>query len=208
MLPPGLPSPPPTTPYTAHSARPANPAIGAANPAATPAGGALAHLLVGHLIPDGETVLLLIKPTWWMLVFYTFRTALICGIAAVAATLYADRSPISPSTVYQAAVMVVFLRLLWALAVWMSRFYVLTDRRVMLLAGVFRISVADVPLLDIARTRLLQMLHDKPLLTGTLEIIPKDEQTPILFWHHVARARYVQAQIVAAIHRARQNARN
>jgi hypothetical protein len=143
-----------------------------------------------------------------MLVFYTFRTALICGIAAVAATLYADRSPISPSTVYQAAVMVVFLRLLWALAVWMSRFYVLTDRRVMLLAGVFRISVADVPLLDIARTRLLQMLHDKPLLTGTLEIIPKDEQTPILFWHHVARARYVQAQIVAAIHRARQNARN
>ena len=183
----------------------------AVGPARSPADGlpvgSLAQLLVGHLIPDGETVLLLVKPSWWTLVYHVFRIAVVCAICSIGVTLYKDSVPVQPSVVYQASIMIVFLQLLWGLAVWMSRFYLLTDRRVMLLAGVFRVQVSDVPLLEIARTRLLQQLHERPLLTGNIEIIPRDEQAPIMLWQHVGNARFVQAQIVAAMHRARQQSR-
>jgi hypothetical protein len=165
------------------------------------------HLLVSHRLPDGEAVLMLIRPSVWMIVLACKWIFGLGALASAVAIVYDAHVPGPPSLVWQSALLVLVVRFMAAAAVWMSRVYALTDQRVLMLYGVFRPMVADVLLVDVARIRLLRHLHERVLGIGHIEIIPRQEDRPIMLWSYLARPAMVQDRLRQAIHRARSGGR-
>ncbi|MEM1210551.1 MAG: hypothetical protein AAGI54_14920, partial [Planctomycetota bacterium] len=98
---------------------------------AQPTEARLAAVVPEGLIEGGETVILLLKPSLWFVVLAPLGTiAAIVAITALLATgdalltggVYSDEAAL-------AAAGVVSLRVFWQFLEWLSRAYVLTDRR-------------------------------------------------------------------------------
>lgn len=178
----------------------AGPSAAAARPdQATP----LAAILSAHLLRDGEVVLLAIKPSVW---FIFLSSASFNGAVLLASLTLAVIEHHRHDRLYlETAVFVIGGRLMWAVLQWMGRLYVLTDMRVLRLAGVFNIDVFDCPLRKIVRTRLVSRFREKLVLTGSIEIIPKDETVNSDIWQTIAKPKMIHERLVAAINRARQS---
>jgi hypothetical protein len=178
----------------------AGPGAAAARPdQATP----LAAILSAHLLRDGEVVLLAIKPSVWFIFLSSasFNGAVLLASLALAVIEHHRHDRLYLET----AVFFIGGRLMWAVLQWMGRLYVLTDMRVLRLAGVFSIDVFDCPLRKIVRTRLVSRFREKLVLTGSIEIIPKDETVNSDIWQTIARPKMIHERLVAAINRARQS---
>jgi hypothetical protein len=178
----------------------AGPSAAAARPdQATP----LAAILSAHLLRDGEVVLLAIKPSVWFIFLSSasFNGAVLLASLALAVIEHHRHDRLYLET----AVFVIGGRLMWAVLQWMGRLYVLTDMRVLRLAGVFNIDVFDCPLRKIVRTRLVSRFREKLVLTGSIEIIPKDETVNSDIWQTIAKPKMIHERLVAAINRARQS---
>jgi len=182
---------------------PAMPVHEATDGVAVPAGHlpALSLLLTGHIIRDGEVILLLLKPSLWYVVLASLRVSAAVVIATIAAIIYLDANV---RICTEVATFVIAGRLTWALLGWMSRLYILTDLRILRLRGVFRPDVYTCPLRRIARTRLHVALRERLVGVGSIEIISADEEIPDGMWQVVAKPRWVHEQILAAVNRAKQ----
>jgi hypothetical protein len=93
---------------------------------------------------------------------------------------------------------------MWAILQWMGRYYILTDMRIVRLAGVFSIDLFDCPLRRVARTLLESTFKERLCRIGSITIIPQDDQMPPDQWQMVAHPHQVHDQILAAITRAKQ----
>ena len=93
---------------------------------------------------------------------------------------------------------------MWAIVQWMGRLYVLTDLRILRLAGIFSVDIFDCPLRRVARTRIVYTTRERITRLGTIEIIPDDEKIPVAQWQMVAKPLVVHDQIIAAVNRAKQ----
>jgi hypothetical protein len=177
---------------------------GAAGVAAPSATAPLAALLTGHILRDGEIVLLVLKPSVWFVVLTMLRSAAAAFIVMIAAVVFDPQMP-GPARIY-VEVGTVFLvaRFTVALLQWMSRLYILTDLRIVRISGVFTLTIFDCPLRKVARTRMLYTMRERLLRLGTIEIIPSDETYPIGAWQTIAKPLVVHDQIVAAVNRAKQ----
>jgi len=176
-------------------------AAAVASPAsATP----LAALLTGHVLQDGEIVLLVSKPSLWFILLTSLRWAAAIAILVVAAMIYEQKLPWHKSGYIEAGIVVFAGRVMWAVLQWMSRLYVLTDMRILRLAGVFTVDIFDCPLRKIARTRIIYTTRERIFRLGTIEIIPVDETIPVAQWQMVAKPLATHDQIVAAVNRAKQ----
>jgi hypothetical protein len=94
---------------------------------------------------------------------------------------------------------------MWAVLQWMGRLYVLTDLRIIRLAGVLKVEIFDCALRKVARTQVNASLKERLCGTGGIEIIPGDESCPPAVWQTVARPAEVNELIVATINRAKQH---
>jgi hypothetical protein len=158
----------------------------------------LAMLIAGHVIQDDEIIILLLKPSLWLIVISSLPFSALVTIIAIATILWTHIAiPV------QSAILLISLRVAYSTLMWMNRFYILTDRRVIRLSGIWRVEIFACPLRRIARTRVLQVLPERALGIGHIEIIPQDEQLPIALWQCVSRPRRVHEQILDAIRRAR-----
>ena len=168
----------------------------------------LATLLAGHVLRDGETVLLVLKPSLWFIIFQSiiFAGAVVLGL--LFARVFADRLLLVHRIVYtEAAVFLVAGRVMYAVLQWMGRLYVLTDQRVIRMAGVFSVDLYDCPLRNIARTELTASIKERACRIGSIEIYPKytdgaDDGYCVGSWQTIPRPVDVHEQIVAAIRRA------
>lgn len=169
----------------------------------------LAMLMAGHMIPDGEVVILLLKPSLWFIPLSSLMTLGVAGVIAVAAILFAGRFGLSatPTSAINAAVLLAGGRLMYATLQWMGRYYLLTDMRLMSLSGVFNTQVSECPLRRVARVRTLRTFRDRVLGVGNIEIIPLDENLPIGLWQTVAKPRDVKERLTQAIARAKSSGR-
>ncbi len=161
----------------------------------------LATLLAGHILRDGEVVLLILKPSRWFILFNLARFSAFIGIVLIAAVVWGE-----PRFVYsyvETALLLLAGRLMWAVLQWVGRLYVLTDCRILRLSGVFTIDVFDCPLRKIATTRVTQTLRERIWRLGSIEILPQNENMPAALWQTVRRPAKVHDQIQAAIRRAK-----
>ena len=102
------------------------------------------HLLPESLLNEGEQVVLAIKPSLWIVVFFSFQTALISLAIALIATFWL-KGPLVPWLIITPAI-IALARIIFAILQWASRVYVLTDQRVIVVAGVFTVTIFQINL--------------------------------------------------------------
>jgi hypothetical protein len=177
-----------------------------ADVAAAPARGtsSLAALLTSHLLRDGEIVMLILKPSLWFIILSSLRWAAVVAIVLVTAKILDDSLPGKNAMYVEAGVFVLAGRIMWAVMQWMSRLYVLTDMRILRLAGIFTVDIFDCPLRKIGATRLSFTTRERLLGLGSIDIFPADPEAPSAQWQTIGRPGQVHEQIIAAINRAKQ----
>jgi hypothetical protein len=164
----------------------------------------LAALLAGHILQDGEVVLLILKPSLWFLVLSSLPFAAVASILLCWLLISTNPSKTAYVAYVETSVVIVAARFLWAILQWMGRFYILTDLRILRLGGVFTIELFDCPLRKIARTRVLASTLERIVRTGSVEIVPQEGNWGLGNWQIIDQPREVHEQVVAAIHRAKQ----
>jgi Bacterial PH domain len=175
-------------------------AVGGVGAAALPMPASLASLMAGHVLREGETIILILKPSFWSIPLEMLRTVTAMLIAVIAFSVWIEH----PHLYFEAVAFLLVGRLMWAVLNWMGRLYVLTDQRIIRMAGVFNFEIDDCPLRKVVRARLLITLRERLLRIGSIEIIPQDETRPIWAWQSVSQPRRVHEQVLRAIRRAKQ----
>jgi hypothetical protein len=183
------------------SASEAGGATAAAAPTAPAVTTSLATLLTRHILRDGEIVLLICRPSLWSIFFATLPFAAIGLILVMSVKLWA---PHGLHIAVEAALMLVTCRAAWAVLTWMGRLYLLTDLRVVRIAGVFNPQIHDCPLRKVARTRLVTSTRERLWRLGSMEIIPENDQYPSQVWQIIRRPVEVHETVRRAVARAKQ----
>ena len=107
---------------------------------------------------------------------------------------------ISAGPLAQLVMAVVGLRIGLALLQWVSRVYVLTNRRVMRIRGVFRATIFECPLVKLINTGVTAAPHERAIDLGSIWFNTGAATTDGT-WYHIARPEEVHAQIRRAIER-------
>ncbi|MDB5294807.1 MAG: hypothetical protein JWO31_790 [Phycisphaerales bacterium] len=200
--------PPPADAYKldprACAAAAADPAV--VGPAAAPVRGrraltpALAVLLAGHVIRDGEVVQLILKPSPWFVLLTSLKFLAGTGILGISAKLWMPEH--AAWYAVEAAAFLAIGRLMWAVLHWVNRLYILTDMRVLRLSGAFAVEVFDCPLRRVGGTRVTRTFRERLLRLGSVEVQPADDARPPGVWQTVARPDEVNRMIEDAARRA------
>ena len=177
----------------------------AATADALPVRTSLGALLAGHILRDGEVVLLILKPSLWYIAFSAMRFTAAVLIVAIGFQLWLSPGRGSQSIAY-AATFLIAGRVMWAVLQWMGRLYVLTDMRIVRLSGVFNVEIFDCALRKVATTRLTRTFREKLWRLGSIEIVPADESCAPSVWQTVKKPVEVHEKVQATIERAKQGA--
>ena len=89
---------------------------------ASPHATSLAALLTGHVLRDGEVVLLVLKPSLWFILFQSIRFAAVVVLLLLLARAFGDHLPLVHRVAYiEAGVFLIAGRLMGAVLQWMAR---------------------------------------------------------------------------------------
>ena len=130
----------------------------------------LATLLAGRVLRDGEVIHLILKPSAWFIAYQSFLfVAAVIGLWIAHESL--GRPTQSHRRIYgEIAIIMVACRLMLATLQWMGRFYILTDQRVLRVAGVFNVEVRDCMLRKISIVQATASWYDRMLRIGNVDI--------------------------------------
>jgi hypothetical protein len=164
----------------------------------------LGQILAGHILRDGELVLLILRPSRWFILLTSLSFLAVTGILMALAVIYDDHLRHLSRQYLQIGLFLMMGRLMWATLQWMGRLYVLTDMRIVTIKGVFTLEVFDCPLRKVARTLLERTFKEQLCRVGSIVVVPQDEHMPFGAWHMVSNPRRVHDFIKATIARAKQ----
>ena len=156
-----------------------------------------------ELLDGGEAVILALKPSRWFVLFDSVKW-IVAGVVVLVGAAVAGGSMglVSYSTLVQGVMVVIAFRIAAALLRWVSRFYVLTNRRILRIRGVLKAQVFDIALTDIINTRVTVGWHERPVSLGTLRFACEQAARRDPAWHNIASPDEVHAQVRRAIERA------
>ncbi len=177
---------------------------GVASPALPIRGASLATILAGHVLQDGELILMILKPSMWFIVISSLGFAAVVAIFLIAALIFTNPNPTQWFAYVETTALIIAGRLMWAMLQWMGRFYILTDMRIVRLGGVFTIELFACPLRKVARTRVVCTTRERLCRLGSIEIVPGDAAMGWGTWQTVTNPEMVHDQVTAAIDRAKQ----
>ncbi len=173
-------------------------------------GASLPNELVGAVVPtqilhEDEIVLVLAKPAIAFIFytsFYFLVGAAVLGVAAAKLTAVTSTMYISPLNIAWITVAACVGRLIWALLVWTSHVYMLTNQRIVTIKGVMNVHMFQANLRKVQKTELFTPVVQRLLGTGTLGFATAAggggvEST----WVMIARPVETQEQIIAAINK-------
>ncbi len=168
---------------------------------------AVEEVVPAHLLDGGEVVHFAIKPSPWFVLLVSLRWV---GAGIVIALLAGTELLPIPSGyrwyLYQLGFWVAAARLAWGLLEWVSRLYVLTNRRVMRIRGVFNVEMFECSLDRIQNTYLTLTIPERLARVGTVSFETaggRSSATGAAAWRIVARPLEVHEKLRDAIHRAR-----
>jgi uncharacterized membrane protein YdbT with pleckstrin-like domain len=164
-----------------------------------------ASVVPEQILHDDEVVLILTKPSLWFILFTSFRfilTFVLLGILAVRVSQIASYTAYSPQTIALITVVACMGRLVWALLVWTSHTYMLTNQRVVTIKGVVNVRMFQAHLRKVQRTSLFQPLLLRLFSTGTIGFATAATNDFDSTWVMIARPLETHESIVAAINKA------
>lgn len=164
-------------------------------------------MLPAELLQPDEAIILLIKPSPWMILLASLRALTTLGVALAIALSLRDASPslmpASRADLIFGAVGAGGIRLFWQFLDWMGRVYVLTDRRVIRVMGVVRIVVFEAPLKKIQHTQLTFTLRERLFALGSVAFATAGTAGIEAQWLMVANPLEVHQAVIKALSRYR-----
>ncbi len=162
-----------------------------------------AAVLTRDLLEQDEIIILLLRPSLW----YVVRSSLASlGIIALATFALAYMSRLAwagwnDAHVFALGAGLVALRLGWQMMEWMSRAYVLTDRRILSRGGVLRVAVFQAPLKNIQHTAVFAGMRERLFGLGTIGFATAGRDTFDTLWLMVKNPHHVHKTVVVAVRR-------
>lgn len=134
------------------------------------------------IIPPGETQVLRTRPGWPFILLY--RQMWWLGPVAAAFLIHAIAARIwKPDPMPWLTLFAwgwLLLGLAWRICTWLSRAYILTDQRIIVRAGIFRIIGADIPLRRIQHSTISRSLIEQVFNLGTIGISTAGNDGPVI----------------------------
>lgn len=177
-----------------------------ANAAADQSDYAPDQALPAHLLDGGEIVELKLKPSLWFIFFESFRMLLGTSLVVVASAPLSrllSSVGLSQPLVVKVAVAVAVFRVCIATLQWVSRLYVLTNRRVMRIRGIFNIDIFECQLSRIQNTFLRLTIYERLLGLGSIGFATAGTGGAEAVWRNLNNPLEVHERIRAAISRAK-----
>jgi len=165
----------------------------------------VAALLPAQLLQPGEIIILLLKPSPLYVLLSSLASLSGVAIVILAALWFASLGilPVTKTNLIILGVVLAGLRLLWGLLEWLSRVYVLTDRRVLRIRGVLRVNVFESPLKNIQHTSAIYSVRERLFGLGTITFATAGTAWTEAAWEMVARPLDVHQTVVQALSRYR-----
>lgn len=162
------------------------------------------EMLPGDLISEDEEVVFAIKPSLWTIAFLSFRTVVIALVVTVAVLLLGPKLKLDQWGKYTIHICgaVILARVGFAFLQWVSRSYVLTDKRVIRIRGVFTIDIFQCALVRIQNTFLVLTLPNRLLGLGNIAFTTAGTGGVEAIWRHVKTPLKIHNQLIRAINAA------
>lgn len=162
-----------------------------------------AAVLARDLLDQDEIIILLLRPSLWYVLLASFGSLVLIALVTFALAYLARLPQVdwNDAQIFALGVSIGALRVGWQMLEWMSRAYVLTDRRVIIRSGVFRTAVFQAPLKNIQHTAVFASLRERLTGLGTIAFATAGSDTFDALWLMVRQPHAVHKQIVEAIRR-------
>jgi len=163
-----------------------------------------ADLLPAQLLDGDEIVIFAVKPSLWFVLFTSARWLLVMGVVIALIGWLGDQVPgLNRLLVIKAAVALAGARLGFALLQWVSRLYVLTNRRIMRLRGIFNVDLFECQLNKIQNTYLAMAWYERLAGLGSISFATAGTGGVEASWTNVNTPLELHERVRSAIHRAR-----
>lgn len=164
-------------------------------------------LLPAHLLDGDEIVILAIKPSLWFILFASSRWLVAMGIVIALSEWIVGTFGflgLTQPMVVQAALALAGARFGFALLQWVSRLYVLTNRRIMRLMGIFNVDLFECPLTKIQNTYLSLAWYERLTGVGSIGFATAGTGGIEASWLNVNNPMELHERLRSAIRRAQQ----
>ena len=164
----------------------------------------IGDLLPSDLLIDDEQIVFVIKPSLWTIAFLCFRTVLIAVVVAMLALFAGPPMQLERWSAYivQGCIVAVLARVGFAFLQWLSRTYVLTDKRVIRIRGVLTIDIFQCSLVRIQNTFLVLTLPQRLLGLGSIVFATAGTGSVEAVWQHVKTPLSIHQQLIHAVNAA------
>ena len=156
-------------------------------------------MLPSDLISEDETVIFAIKPSLWLIVFSSFRTVVIALGISLAAMLLSPWLRDLSKYIIEICGAIALVRLGYAVMQWVSRSYVLTNKRVIRIRGVFTIDIFQCALNKVQNTFMTLDLPQRFLGLGDIEFTTAGTGGIEAIWRHLRQPLQVHQQLIQAL---------
>lgn len=160
-------------------------------------------LIPAQLIQSGEIIVLLLKPSPWFILLLPLPTLTILALISAALVAINRALPLGlgETQIIALGLALIIIRLFWQFLEWLSRVYVLTDRRVVRVQGVLRISIFETPLQQIQHTNTFFSLRERVFALGTITFATAGTALVECAWTMLADPLDVHQKVVETINR-------
>lgn len=164
---------------------------------------AAVDILPAHLLDGGEIVILAIKPSLWFILFTSFRWLIAMLLIILTSKWLGEIIPhLNSMMIIKGALVLAAARLGFAMLHWVSRLYVLTNRRIMRLTGILNIDIFECPLTKIQNTYLSLAWYERITGLGTISFATAGTGGIEASWINVNNPTELHERVRSAIHRA------
>ena len=157
-------------------------------------------MIGARFVPAGERILLATRPGFAFVFLYRQGWWLVPPIVLLLAHALAGKvlSPNPLEWFTTLAVGWILAGLVWRIIAWLSRAYILTDRRMLVIKGVITRAAGDVPLRNIQNSTMTQSAAERVLQLGTIGVATAGSDGAAINWLMVPRPREVLGSIRSA----------
>ena len=162
-----------------------------------------AALLGKDLVQDGEIILLMLRPSLWFVMLSSLGSLVMIALFTFALAYVSQTSwaAWNDTQAFAIGMGLVALRLGWQFLEWLSRVYILTDRRIITRSGVLRVAVFEAQLKNIQHTSVFAQVRERVCGLGSIGFATAGSDTFDAFWVMIKQPFAVHRTVVETIRR-------